>query len=257
MTTGRINQVAPSMTPARMSRPEPAGGQHAHGRRSFPAKNASLGIRIHVVEALPAQCSASRSTPRGHSPSRARTATQRGWTTAPARRVHPTPQGGIERRIISLGSKLPSRGMQHRKPSFAQGLPAPGSSPEEDRAWAVHRSSREPANANEPNATHAPPRVPAEMHPACPLDYGTHRRTEQQGEARRAPLGAKGNRSQPTYSHRGTWRMKGRRRGWVVEVLPSGGGVKVLSSGGGLRTRSKLVCTRGFLVDLEGNRVGF
>lgn len=173
MTTGRINQVAPSMTPARMSRPELAGGQHAHGRLSFPAKNARLGVRIHDVEASPAQCSASRSTTGGHSPSRVRTAAPRGWTTAPARMVHPTPQGGIERKIISLGSELPSQGMQHRKPSFAQGLPAPGSSREEDRAWTVHRSSREPANANEPNVTHAPPRVPLRMSPACPLDYGT------------------------------------------------------------------------------------
>jgi len=75
--------------------------------------------------------------------------------------------------MISLGSELPSRGMQHRKPSSVQGLPAPGSSPEEDRAWTVHRSSREPANTDEPSATHAPPRVPAEMHPARPLDYAT------------------------------------------------------------------------------------
>lgn len=75
--------------------------------------------------------------------------------------------------MISLGSELPSRGMQHRKPSSVQGLPAPGSSPEEDRAWTVHRSSGEPANTDEPSATHAPPRVPAEMHPARPLDYAT------------------------------------------------------------------------------------
>ena len=91
----------------------------------------------------------------------------------PSPKGPPDTPGGIERKIISLGSKLPSRGMQHRKPSSAQGLPAPGSSPEEDRAWTVHRSSREPANTNEPNVTHAPPRVPAEMHPARPLDYGT------------------------------------------------------------------------------------
>ncbi|KAJ8419871.1 hypothetical protein Cgig2_014316 [Carnegiea gigantea] len=109
---------------------------------------------IHGVEAMPAQCSASRSTARGHSPSRVRTATRRGWTTAPARRVHPTPQGGIERKIISLGSKLPSRGMQRRKPSSVQGLPAPGSSPEEDRAWTCLTGARGlQAQASKPSLT--------------------------------------------------------------------------------------------------------
>ncbi|KAJ8419643.1 hypothetical protein Cgig2_001720 [Carnegiea gigantea] len=107
---------------------------------------------------MPAQCSASRSTARGHSPSRVRTATRRGWTTAPARRVHPTPQGGIERKIISLGSKLPSRGMQRRKPSSVQGLPAPGSSPEEDRAWTAltNRSSASTTGASGPSRIASP-----------------------------------------------------------------------------------------------------
>ncbi|KAJ8419597.1 hypothetical protein Cgig2_024711 [Carnegiea gigantea] len=135
-----------------------------------------------------AQCSASRSTARGHSPSRVRTATRRGWTTAPARRVHPTPQGGIERKIISLGSKLPSRGMQPRKPSSVQGLPAPGSSPEEDREWTVHRSSREPANTNENSRA-----------PTCPRRDAPALRGSASGLARAYKL----KRSRPSLTIKG------------------------------------------------------
>ena len=168
------DQPGSTLDDAGTHEPPRASGGSTRTRPSFVSSEERLIGRAHPRRgSMPAQCSASRSTPGGHSPSRVRTAAPRRWTTAPARMVHPTPQGGIERKIISLGSELPSQGMQHRKPSIAQGLPAPGSSREKDRAWTVHRSSREPANTNEPNVTHAPPRVPAEMSPACPPDYGT------------------------------------------------------------------------------------
>lgn len=173
MTTGRINQVAPSMTPARMSPPGASGGVNTRTtvvrfqRRTLDWASASTAWKhARTMFCIPEHSQRPQPRPHAH---------------GGAMRVDdsPSPNGprdtprGIERKITSLGSKLPSQGMQHRKPSFAQGLPAPGSSPEEDRAWTVHRSSGEPANTNDPNVTHAPPRVPAGMRPACPLAYGT------------------------------------------------------------------------------------
>lgn len=49
MTTGRINQVAPSMTPARMSPPRASGGVNT--RTTVVRFQRRLGIRIHGVEA--------------------------------------------------------------------------------------------------------------------------------------------------------------------------------------------------------------
>uniref|UniRef100_A0A7C9DCH5 Uncharacterized protein n=1 Tax=Opuntia streptacantha TaxID=393608 RepID=A0A7C9DCH5_OPUST len=125
MTTGRINQVAPLMTPARMIRPEPAGGQNTHGRRPFRAKNACLGIRIHNVEACPQSVRHPGARPKAI----AQAACACGGTqvdNGPSPNGPPdTPMGHRAKVHLFRVQALPSRGMQHRKPSVCPGLARP------------------------------------------------------------------------------------------------------------------------------------
>jgi len=125
MTTGRINLVALSMTPARMIRPELVGGQNTHDRRPIWAKNACLGIRIYNVEA----CRHSVQHPRAWPKAIAQVACTYGGTrvgNGPSPNGPPDTLTGHRAKVhLFRVQALPSRGMQHRKSSFCPKLACP------------------------------------------------------------------------------------------------------------------------------------
>lgn len=179
MTTGRINQVA-ILEGRRRTRAHRANGNPSRAdRRSCLAYNAGTGSRIPQGR-LPLKFSASRGTAGGRRPFRVRSKAPRGWTTAPARTVRHTPRRGRGTDVQLFRVAMPSAAYNTGNHDASRACLPLDRILEEDRPWTVHRRSREPANTNQPNATHAPARGSPQDPPHTSARLWKHRRAERQ-----------------------------------------------------------------------------